>query len=72
MDISSCVEKSELERLNTRKGFVQMCLKPTYKLPDNSDDEMPLDDEYDPCKPNDYEQMLLRKRRIEKQLTTLI
>ena len=28
--------------------------------------------EYDPQKPNDYEQMLLRKRRIEKQLTTKI
>jgi hypothetical protein len=45
-----------------------MCINPTYKL----GDEALADEEYDPFKPNDYEQMLVRKRRIEKQLTTLI
>jgi hypothetical protein len=57
-----------------------MCIDATYRFQgaaDNSDEELPArqdagQQEYDPMKPNDFEQMLLRKRRIEKQLTTLI
>ena len=55
-----------------------MCLLPNYRFQsvNDSDDEPPKTDagqmEYDPCKPNDFEQMLIRKRRIEKQLKTLM
>lgn len=50
-----------------------MCLDPTYRFQGASEDEPdPGMSLYDPTKPNDFEQMMLRKRRIEKQLTTLM
>ena len=79
MDINypDSIEKEELEKLKTRKGFIQMCLNSNYKIPGINNDseeeqvtkekeEDELMQDYDPNKPNDYEQMLLRKRRIEK------
>jgi hypothetical protein len=53
-------------------GFVQMCINPTYKMQSDDQARSCEQEEYDPSRPNDYEQMLSRKKRIEKQLQTLI
>ena len=37
-------------------------LEPVDQINDESDEE------YDPWKPNDYEQILMRRRRLEKQM----
>ena len=39
-------------------------LEPVDQINDESDEE------YDPWKPNDYEQILMRRRRLEKQMQT--
>ena len=40
----------------------------THDIVDQVQDES--DEEYDPWKPNDYEQILMRRKRLEKQMQT--